>query len=60
MGTTLTPQPPLGNAPVGIPRSLASFFQEYDLEQLNPDEDCGPIVERTWTYGDRRELRWLF
>ncbi len=44
----------------GIPRSLQFAFQEYDLEKLNPDEHAFTIVERTLTYGNRAELRWLF
>lgn len=46
--------------PRGIPRSLAPFFQEYDLEKLDPDEHWELMVERTLAYGDRGELRWLF
>jgi hypothetical protein len=45
---------------VGIPRSLAPFFQEYALDQLDPHEHSRLIIERTLAYGDRRELRWLF
>lgn len=44
----------------GIPVSLRPFFQEYDLENLNPDEHWELVVERTLAYGDRRELCWLF
>ena len=56
---TDAPRGPLGNTPAGIPRSLAPFFQEYDLDQLYPTEHSRLIVERTLDYGDRRELRWL-
>jgi hypothetical protein len=64
-GGTRTPRDPLSNTPpgttsAGIPRSLAPFFQEYDLDQLDPTEHSSLIVERTLAYGDRRELRWLF
>lgn len=44
----------------GIPRSLAPFFQEYDLEKLDPDQHWELVVERTLAYGNRQELRWLF
>ena len=43
-----------------IPSSLAPFFQEYDLQHLNPQKDAATIIERTLRYGDRSELRWLF
>ena len=44
----------------GIPRSLAPFFQEYDLEALDPDRARFTVIERTLRYGDRAELGWLF
>jgi hypothetical protein len=44
----------------GIPRSLAPFFQEYDLDDLDPDRAAATVIERTLRYGDRAELRWLF
>ncbi len=44
----------------GIPRSLAPFFQEYDLEALDPDRARFTVIERTLRYGNRAELRWLF
>jgi hypothetical protein len=44
----------------GIPRSLAPFFQEYDLDELDPDRAAATIIERTLRYGNRAELRWLF
>jgi hypothetical protein len=43
-----------------IPASLAPFFQEYDLAQLNLERDAATIIERTLRYGTRVELRWLF
>ena len=43
-----------------IPRSLAPFFQEYDLDALDPDTGAATIIERTLRYGNRIELRWLF
>jgi hypothetical protein len=46
--------------PAGLPRSLAPFFQEYDLETLDPVRHAELILERVLAYGDRRELRWLF
>jgi hypothetical protein len=44
----------------GIPRSLAPFFQEYNLDDLDPDQAMATIIERTLRYGNRAELRWLF
>lgn len=44
----------------GIPRSLAPFFQEYDLEKIEPDQHWELVIERTLAYGNRQELRWLF
>jgi len=44
----------------GIPRSLVSCFQEYDLERLDPAQHANLVIERVLAYGDRRELRWLF
>jgi hypothetical protein len=43
-----------------IPRSLAPFFHEYDLGQLDADQAASTIIERTLRYGSRAELRWLF
>ncbi|MBN1583852.1 MAG: hypothetical protein JXA89_24305 [Anaerolineae bacterium] len=43
-----------------IPRSLAPFFQEYNLADLDPDQAAATIIERTLRYGNRAELRWLF
>jgi hypothetical protein len=43
-----------------IPRSLAPFFQEYDLARLNPERDSFTIIERTLQFGNRAELYWLF
>lgn len=43
-----------------IPSTLAPFFQEYDLAQLEPQRDAVTIIERTLRYGTRAELRWLF
>jgi hypothetical protein len=46
--------------PLGMPRSLAPCFQEYDLEQIDPDQHRELVIERVLAYGDRRELQWLF
>ena len=43
-----------------IPLTLAPFFQEYNLSQLNPERDSATIIERTLRFGTRDELRWLF
>ena len=46
--------------PRGLPISLRPFFQDYELERLDPETDAFTIIERTLSWGDRRELRWLF
>jgi hypothetical protein len=43
-----------------IPATLAPFFQEYTLAQLDPQRDAATIIERTLRFGTRDELRWLF
>jgi hypothetical protein len=43
-----------------IPNTLAPFFQEYTLTQLDPQRDSATIIERTLRFGTREELRWLF
>lgn len=43
-----------------IPSTLAPFFQEYDLQQLDPQRDSATIIERALQFGNRAELRWLF
>lgn len=45
---------------LGIPVSLRPAFQEYELEQLDPELDAFTVIERTLGKGDVRELRWLF
>lgn len=44
----------------GIPLSLRPAFQEYRLEELDPDQHAFTIIKRTMAHGDRDELRWLF
>jgi hypothetical protein len=46
--------------PAGIPVSLRPFFQEYNLEDLNPERSAFTVIERTLAWGDWLELRWLF
>jgi len=46
--------------PHTIPATLAPFFQEYDLAQLNLQRDASTIIERTLRFGTRTELHWLF
>jgi hypothetical protein len=43
-----------------IPASLAPFFQEYDLEQLDLERSAATIIERTLQFGTRAEIHWLF
>jgi hypothetical protein len=56
----VTRQSPAVATDRGIPRSLKPFFQEYVLEELDPERDRATIIERTLRYGNRAELRWLF
>jgi hypothetical protein len=43
-----------------IPQSLAPFFQEYRLSDLDPERAAATIIERTLQFGSRAEIRWLF
>lgn len=43
-----------------IPATLAPFFQEYDLETLDPQTAAPLIIERTLEFGNRAEIHWLF
>jgi hypothetical protein len=43
-----------------IPHSLAPFFQEYPLDDLDVEHDRWTIIEQTLRWGNRAELRWLF
>jgi hypothetical protein len=44
----------------GIPVSRRPFFQEYTLEDLDPERSAFTVIERTLAWGDLPELRWLF
>lgn len=44
----------------GIPVSLRPYFQEYNLDDLDPAQDAFTIIERTLARGNRIELHWLF
>ena len=44
----------------GIPVSLRPYFQEYNLDDLDPAQDAFTVIERTLGRGNRDELRWLF
>jgi hypothetical protein len=46
--------------PAGIPTSLRPFFQEYELEKLDPERSAFTVIERTLAWGNIEELRWLF
>ena len=46
--------------PFDISSSLAPFFQEYDLAQLDVEWSAATIIERALRFGNREELRWLF
>lgn len=43
-----------------ILQSLAPFFQEYQLNDLDPGTAAATIIERTLQFGSRTEIRWLF
>ena len=43
-----------------IPATLAPFFQEYNLQQLDPQRDSATIIERALQFGNRAEIHWLF
>ena len=43
-----------------IPQSLAPFFQEYRLSDLDPEHAAATIIERTLQIGNRAEIHWLF
>jgi len=46
--------------PAGIPESLRPFFQEYVLENLDPERSAFTVIERTLAWGGPPELRWIF
>ena len=50
----------LERTPAGIPVSLRPFFQEYVLEDLDPQRSAFTVIERTLAWGDLPDLRWLF
>lgn len=50
----------LERTPSGIPVSLRPFFQEYALEDLDPERSDFTVIERRLAWGDLPELRWLF
>jgi len=43
-----------------IPQSLAPFFQEYRLSDLDSERAAATVIERTLQFGNREEIRWLF
>ena len=53
-------EPSLELTPAGIPVSLRPFFQEYVLDDLDPERSAFTVIERTMACGDRRVLQWLF
>ena len=50
----------LEQTPAGIPVSLRPVFQEYVLEDLDPERSAFTVIERTLAWGGLAELRWLF
>ncbi len=59
-GPLTTSDDTLEQTPAGIPTTLRPFFQEYDLENLDPERSAFTVIERTLAWGDLPELRWLF
>jgi hypothetical protein len=57
---SLPSETPLALTPRGIPLSLRPFFQDYTLENVDPEADAFTVIERTLSWGNRRELAWLF
>lgn len=43
-----------------VPGTLAPFFQEYDIDKLDPQTAASVIIERTLQFGNRLEIHWLF
>jgi len=43
----------------GIPLTLAPYFPECDLSDIDPERDADILIERTLEYGDRGEVAWL-
>ena len=43
-----------------VPQSLAPFFQEYHLKNLNLQDSAPTIIERVLQHGNRAEISWLF
>jgi hypothetical protein len=56
----ITIHPTSDNPATQIPISLAPFFQEYDLTQLDVQRSIHTIIERVLQFGNRAEIRWLF
>ena len=54
------PDDTLELTPAGIPVSLRPFFQEYVLENLDPERSAFTVIERTLAWGRLPELHWLF
>lgn len=46
--------------PNGLPVSLRPFFQDHQLEGVDLKKDAFTVIERTLSWGNRNELRWLF
>ena len=53
-------EPTSEHTPAGIPVSLRPFFQEYVLEDIDPERSASTVIERTLAWGNVPELRWLF
>jgi len=53
-------EPGLAMTATGIPQSLEPFFQDCTFEHVHPHADAFTVIERTLSWGNRAELRWLF
>jgi len=44
----------------GLPTTLRRHFQEYTLEDIDPERHQALVIERILAWGNLPELRWLF
>jgi hypothetical protein len=45
--------------PPDIPVGLKPYFQEYDLSNLDLDQDADLIIQRSLEFGTWEEVRWM-
>ncbi len=51
--------PPFEFTEKGIPVTLRPYFQEYVLENIDPERNAFTVMERTMARGDLREWKWM-